>query len=203
LIIPDSLSVGGMFLGVVLSFAFPILHGQNNPDPYLINGLRSMLLAVAGVIFGSGILLWIAIIAETILDKDAMGFGDIKLLGCIGAFCGWQGALFAIFGGALLGALFTLPVLISQKMGLSNPKQLIEKETIAPWTKVPFASEEELEELKTLAESTAIAKNTPDIRIPFGPWLSCAAVIYFILLKTDINAYFNFVRDMIFLPIFS
>jgi leader peptidase (prepilin peptidase)/N-methyltransferase len=34
-----------------------------------------------------------------------MGGGDIKLIAMIGAFLGWQGALFTIFSGALLGSL--------------------------------------------------------------------------------------------------
>ena len=49
-----------------------------------------------------------ALVAETILRKEAMGFGDVKLMGAIGAFCGWQGAVFAFFGGAVIGCLLLL-----------------------------------------------------------------------------------------------
>ncbi|MDV7398970.1 prepilin peptidase, partial [Arthrospira platensis SPKY1] len=63
-----------------------------------------------GGLIGSALLLWIALGAEAILRKEAMGFGDVKLLGAIGAFCGWQGAVFAIFGGAVLGMLGLLLV---------------------------------------------------------------------------------------------
>ena len=34
-----------------------------------------------------------------------MGEGDVILVGLIGAFCGWKGAVFAIFGGSLIGAI--------------------------------------------------------------------------------------------------
>ena len=38
--------------------------------------------------------------------KEAMGFGDVKFVGAIGAFCGWHGAVFSVFGGALLGTIW-------------------------------------------------------------------------------------------------
>jgi leader peptidase (prepilin peptidase)/N-methyltransferase len=49
--------------------------------------------------------------AEVILKKEALGFWDVKLMGAIGAFCGWQGAIFALFGGAVLG---TIAIVIMQ-----------------------------------------------------------------------------------------
>ena len=45
--------------------------------------------------------------AHGIFGREALGEGDVKLLGCIGAFCGWKGAIFAIFGGAMIGSFFT------------------------------------------------------------------------------------------------
>ena len=44
-----------------------------------------------------------------------MGQGDVKLLGCIGAFCGWEGGVFSIFGGAVLGTSLMIPVVIFEK----------------------------------------------------------------------------------------
>jgi leader peptidase (prepilin peptidase)/N-methyltransferase len=40
-----------------------------------------------------------------VVSRGGMGGGDIKLIAMIGAFLGWQGALFTIFSGALMGSL--------------------------------------------------------------------------------------------------
>ena len=44
---------------------------------------------------------------ERLLGRRGMGEGDAKLLLMIGAFVGWQGALFAVLAGALQGLLVT------------------------------------------------------------------------------------------------
>jgi leader peptidase (prepilin peptidase)/N-methyltransferase len=80
-------------------------------------------------------LYWIGILAEKVLKKEALGEGDVKLLGCIGAFCGWKGAIFAIFGGATLGALVLLPVMVVGRLR-ANGKE--EAESITWGQEVPF-----------------------------------------------------------------
>ena len=60
------------------------------------------------------------ILAEVVLRKDALGCGDVKLMGAIGAFCGWQGAVFALFGGAVLG---TIAIGLIQVVRLIRPKK--------------------------------------------------------------------------------
>jgi leader peptidase (prepilin peptidase)/N-methyltransferase len=46
-----------------------------------------------------------ASVTEIILPREAMGFGDVKFLACIGAFLGWKGVIFSLFAGSLAGAV--------------------------------------------------------------------------------------------------
>jgi leader peptidase (prepilin peptidase) / N-methyltransferase len=106
--IPDTFSVGGFIAGVLLSVAIPSIHGIDPGGLFLIDAIRGGTAALLGAFVGSGLILWVALVAEAILRKEAMGFGDVKLMGAIGAFCGWQGAVFAFFGGSVIGCLLLL-----------------------------------------------------------------------------------------------
>ena len=94
-IIPDEFSLGGLVLGIALSF--------------LPGGITPMSAAIgAGVGF---LLLWlVAVLGEAAFRKPAMGGGDIKMMALIGAFIGWQGVLLTIFLGSLLGAVIFGPI---------------------------------------------------------------------------------------------
>lgn len=119
MIIPDIFSIGGMLLGVMVSIFIPQLHGfsQGGMEAHWYSWIESML----GIFVGTSMIYWIATIGEIILKKPAMGEGDVKFLAAIGAFNGWQGALFSLFGGAFIGTIIILPYLLIQQ--LKQPKE--------------------------------------------------------------------------------
>jgi len=174
MIIPDRFSIGGAVLGVVLALAVPSLHGQHN-EFFLLASLRSGVEAVLGLFVGSALVLWIGLLAEVILKKEAMGFGDVKLLGCIGAFVGWKGAVFAIFGGAILGILATGVWLVFRKPPSDDAPTVAAPPTAgAPAADGPDSTQ----------------SGVMGMPVPFGPMLSAAGVIYLLGMQPWVDATF-------------
>jgi len=170
--IPDRFSIGLAVLGVILAAFVPSLHNQSHELP-LIAGLRSGVIALQGVLIGSALVLWIAILAEAVLKKEAMGFGDVKFVGAIGAFCGWQGAITSIFGGAIIGSLWFAGALLWQKI---SGKQM---------------------KLKTPEPGEAPADLGVGAHVPYGPMLALGGLLHFLFLHRWVEAYFAQLQEML------
>jgi leader peptidase (prepilin peptidase)/N-methyltransferase len=50
--------------------------------------------------------------SELVLPREAMGLGDVKFMAAIGAFIGWQGAIFSFFASACIGSIVGLALII-------------------------------------------------------------------------------------------
>lgn len=67
--------------------------------------------------------------------REAMGFGDVKLMGALGAFFGWQAVLFILFVSSVVGSLVGVGLIVTKNFKWQS-------------------------------------------RIPFGPYLALAAVVW-------------------------
>ena len=178
-IIPDRFSVGGMFVGIVLSGLVPELHGFSNPGG--IATFQGLSTAIIGALIGSSVLYWFGAIAEIVFRKEALGQGDVKLAGCFGAFCGWQGAVFSLFAGALIGTVILLPILIAQRMRTGGEKADTDE-----------SGSEDGEDEGPIGFGTAV---------PFGPMLCAAVVLYVLWFEAPVEAWFNEVGELLRLVI--
>jgi len=175
LIIPEVFTVGLGVAGVVLSVLVPALHDRSH-ELFVIASLRAGTDSLTGLFIGSGLVLWIALLAEAVLKKEAMGFGDVKFVGAIGAFTGWQGAVAAVFGGAIIGTLwFGLALLWralrgqpAEKSAITNPESKTRNEQ---------------------PESTAAPLGF-GVQVPFGPMLTAGGLLYFLVAHRWVDAYF-------------
>lgn len=55
-----------------------------------------------------------------VLPREAMGFGDVKFMGAIGAFLGWQATIFSLMVSSLLGAVVGLLLIAFKKQEWSS-----------------------------------------------------------------------------------
>ncbi|HZL13976.1 MAG TPA: prepilin peptidase, partial [Verrucomicrobiae bacterium] len=86
--------------------------------------------------------------AEIILPREAMGLGDVKFMGAIGAFIGWQGAVFSLMVSSMIGAAVGVLLILLRKRAWSS-------------------------------------------RMPYGPYIALAAVIWIFCGKKIVSAMFR------------
>lgn len=168
MIIPEPFTIGLGVMGVVLSVFVPSLHGQDD-GLFIVSALHSSLISIQGLLIGSGLVLWIAVIAETLLKKEAMGFADVTFVGAIGAFTGWQGAVFAIFGGAVVGTVWIGLAMLLKKLS-GNRVQ------IAPRAETPDGQ---------TTENLGMS-----VHVPFGPMLAIGGMLHFFCFSAWMDDYF-------------
>lgn len=96
--LPDRCTIGGMIIGPILSFLIPALHGADTAVVALIRSL-------VGLVVGFGLLWSVGFFGKMVFKKEAMGFGDVKLMGALGAFLGFESIVFIVFVSSLLGSI--------------------------------------------------------------------------------------------------
>lgn len=103
-IIPDKVTLPLAALGIALAW----------PLGELPEALK------AGAV-GFTAFLFIAVAGGFLMKKEAMGGGDIKLAGLIGVYLGMERMLTGLFLAFLIGALYSVPLLIVRKKRTLDP----------------------------------------------------------------------------------
>lgn len=120
-IIPDVISLPGMVIGVAIA---PLVMSQlGDPLPFHLGRLlphagpyvTALLNSCIGLILGGGPLFAIGWIWEKLRHVEAMGGGDVKLMGMVGSIIGWKGALLTILLGALAGSVVGVALIVLKR----------------------------------------------------------------------------------------
>ncbi|MCA8965748.1 MAG: prepilin peptidase [Planctomycetes bacterium] len=119
-ILPDAMTKPGMAIGV-LAGIYPGIAGPISRDASTPYALRTLLASVVGLAVGAGVTWGIRWLGSRVFGKEAMGLGDVKFLGMIGAFLGWQGALLTLFLGCVVGAVVGGLAALRGGLGLRIP----------------------------------------------------------------------------------
>ncbi|MBF0137183.1 MAG: prepilin peptidase [Magnetococcus sp. DMHC-1] len=114
-ILPDVITKPGIVLGMLL--AMQPLVGL----PPLGSPFATLQNAAIGAFWGYWGLWLFAWLFEKITGKVGMGMGDVKLLSMVGAWFGWQALPFTLFGGAFLGSIVGVLLILFARHDRSQP----------------------------------------------------------------------------------
>ncbi|MCR4415438.1 MAG: A24 family peptidase [Thermoguttaceae bacterium] len=80
-------------------------------------GLRwvAVLTSLVGMGAAASVIWAVRILGSAVLQREAMGFGDVTLMAMLGAFLGWQASLMVFFLAPLAGIAIGLPMLVFRR----------------------------------------------------------------------------------------
>lgn len=101
-IIPNRLNLTILEIGLLFAFA------------YGISDVAITLNMLLGMLAGAGIFLIITLVGGLFYGKEAMGFGDVKLMGALGLFFGLSNIIVITLVSFLIGAILSVGLLITK-----------------------------------------------------------------------------------------
>ena len=101
-IIPNRLNLTIFEIGIIFTFLY---------------GLSDIAISInmfLGMLAGGGIFLLITLVGGLIYGKEAMGFGDVKLMGALGLFFGLSNIIIITLVSFLIGAILSIGLLATK-----------------------------------------------------------------------------------------
>ncbi|MGA8763353.1 MAG: prepilin peptidase [Candidatus Sulfotelmatobacter sp.] len=120
-LLPDKLTLPGLALGVLFSLLVPVRDLASQFLPGVVNfpfsadfaaRLLSLLDALLGAVLGASFIYGAGAVYLRWRGMEGMGFGDVKLMGMVGAFLGIKLTILTIFTASLAGSLFGLTTVL-------------------------------------------------------------------------------------------
>ena len=109
-LLPDFVTVGGMVLGVAQgAFQSAIFHSMF----YVLN-------SVAGLAFGFGLLWLVRFFGSKAFGREAMGMGDVFLMGAVGALFGPVAVLVTLILSSVAGSVVGVTMILLSKTRLGS-----------------------------------------------------------------------------------
>lgn len=113
-LLPDFVTVGGMIIGLL----FAVFCGYEHFGfaSWTSFTWRPLAVSAIGLAVGFGLLGLIRAVGSMVFRREAMGMGDVFLLGAVGALFGPVAALFTIVFSAFIGAVAGIGLMIFQRI---------------------------------------------------------------------------------------
>ena len=101
-IIPNRLNLVLFEIGIIFTFL------------YGLSDVAISINLILGMFTGAGIFLLITVIGGFIYGKEAMGFGDVKLMGALGLLFGFSNIIIITLLSFLIGAILSIVLLVTR-----------------------------------------------------------------------------------------
>ena len=111
--LPDRVTIGGMLLGVPASVLLPEFQMEKA-------WLDALYWSLGGLAFGFLFFWGMGALFSKIFKKDALGFGDVKLMGAVGAFFGPTAVLFVLIVSSVVGSIVGIALIIRGRAKLGG-----------------------------------------------------------------------------------
>lgn len=111
--LPDRVTIGGMLIGVPASMLLPELQLERT-------WLGALCWSAGGLAFGFLFLWGMGWLFSKLFRKDALGFGDVKLMGAVGAFFGPTAVLFVLIVSSVIGSVVGIALMVRGKARLGG-----------------------------------------------------------------------------------
>jgi len=111
-IIPDEITIPGMAAGLLVSLLIPSIHQGFLFEEQHLAGLAD---GLTGMALGAGLIYLAGILGKMAFKREAMGFGDVKLMAMIGGFLGWKETVLTFFLAPIFGTIVGLFILLRTK----------------------------------------------------------------------------------------
>jgi leader peptidase (prepilin peptidase)/N-methyltransferase len=118
-LLPDFVTVGGMILGVgvgvINTVLYPTYEGMSMLERYM-----PLIMSIGGLAFGFGLLWLVRWLGTKAFRREAMGMGDVFLMGAVGAIFGPVAVLATLILSSLFGSLVGFGMILAAKAKLGR-----------------------------------------------------------------------------------
>ncbi len=123
-LLPDFVTVGGMILGVVSNGLVAGLNFSCLSAPYqtwpVMVAMTPLVQSLIGLIVGFGLFWLIRFLGSKVFKREAMGLGDVFLMGAVGAISGPVAVFFVLIFSSLFGSIIGLSMVALSKIRLGK-----------------------------------------------------------------------------------
>jgi leader peptidase (prepilin peptidase)/N-methyltransferase len=116
-LLPDFVTVGGMVLGCARGCFWSLVSMLEAPEcAFSLAGFAPLLWSLSGLAFGFGLLWLVRYFGSKAFKREAMGLGDVFLMGAVGAIFGPPAVLGTLILSSVFGSIAGIALMLADRI---------------------------------------------------------------------------------------